>query len=201
MSNTILLLKKMKTFELKGQSRAELGKKATKAVRVEKSVPCVLYGGNENTHFTTTISDLQKLVYSPEVFLVKLNIDGKKHDAIMKDLQFHPVTDKVLHIDFLEVFAEKPVVVEIPVQVEGLAAGVKAGGKLSLEMRKLRVKGIYTQIPEKITLDVSALELGKSIQVGGVQVPNLEILNAKNAVVVQVKLTRAARGAAANAEK
>jgi len=193
----------MKTFELKGVLRTEIGKKATKAVRVEKSVPCVLYGGSENFHFSTTVSDLQKLVYSPEVFLVKLEINGKKHDAIMKALQFHPVTDKVLHIDFLEVFPEKPVVVEIPVQVEGLAAGVKAGGKLSLEMRKLRVKGIYTQIPEKITLDVSALELGKTIQVGGVQVPNLEILNAKNAVVVQVKLTRAARGAAAaaNAEK
>ena len=191
----------MKTFELKGKLRAEVGKKATKAVRTAASVPCVLYGGAENLHFTTTVSELHKLVYSPEVFLVSLEIDGKKRNAIMKDLQFHSVSDKVLHIDFLEVFENKPFVVEIPVQLEGLAEGVKAGGKLSLEMRKLRVKGIYTQIPEKIVLDVTNLGLGKTIQVGNIQVPNIELLNAKNAVVAQVKLTRAARGAAASEEK
>ncbi|MDR0810986.1 MAG: 50S ribosomal protein L25/general stress protein Ctc [Paludibacter sp.] len=190
----------MKTFELKGTLRAELGKKATKAVRVAESVPCVLYGGAENTHFIATVSDLRKLVYSPEVFVVNLDVEGKKVNAILKDLQFHPVSDKVLHIDFLELSENKPVVVEIPVQLDGLAEGVKAGGKLSLEMRKLRVKGVYTQIPEKIVIDVTSLGLGKTIQVGSVQVPNLEILNAKNAVVAQVKLTRAARGAAAAAE-
>jgi large subunit ribosomal protein L25 len=117
----------------------------------------------------------------------------------MKALQFHPVTDKVLHIDFLQVTETKPVVVEIPVKLEGLAEGVKAGGKLALEMRKLRVKGLYTNIPERIVIDVTSLGLGKSIQVGSVSVENLEILNAKNAVVAQVKLTRAARGAAAAA--
>jgi len=119
----------------------------------------------------------------------------------MKDLQFHPLTDKVLHIDFLQVHENKPVVIEIPVKLHGLAEGVKAGGKLSLEMRKLKVKALYTQIPEHIDIDVSALGLGKSIQVGAVQelVGNLELLNAKNAVVAQVKLTRAARAAAATA--
>ena len=117
----------------------------------------------------------------------------------MKALQFHPVSDKVLHLDFLEVSDDKPVIIEIPVKLEGLAAGVKEGGKLALEMRKLKVKGIYTQIPQHITIDVSALGLGKSIQVANVAVQNLEILNAKNAVVAQVKLTRAARGAAAAA--
>jgi large subunit ribosomal protein L25 len=189
----------MKTFELKGTLRADLGKKATKAVRASESIPCVIYGGNENTHFTATASDVRKLVYSPEVFLVDLDIEGKQVKTIMKALQFHPVSDKILHIDFLEVFETKPVTVEIPVQLEGLAEGVKAGGKLSLEMRKLKVKGVYPQIPEKITIDVTALGLGKSIQVGNVSAENLEILNAKNAVVAQVKLTRAARGAAANA--
>ncbi|NDV45761.1 50S ribosomal protein L25/general stress protein Ctc [Paludibacter sp. 221] len=189
----------MKTFELNGKVREDLGKKATKAVRSEEAVPCVLYGGEKNTHFTATNSDLRKLVYSPEVYLVELNIDGKKSEAIMKDLQFHPVTDKILHIDFLQVNDKKPVVVEIPVKLSGLAEGVKAGGKMSLEMRKLKVRGIYTQIPESITLDVTSLGLGKSIQVGSVSVDKLEILNAKNAVVAQVKLTRAARGAAAAA--
>jgi len=189
----------MKTFELKGTVRTDLGKKASKAERVSDNVPCVLYGGAVNTHFTTTVSDLRKLVYSPEVYVVDLEIDGKKCKAVMKALQFHPVTDKVLHIDFLEVSDKKPVIVEIPVKLEGLAEGVKAGGKLALEMRKLKVKGIYTQIPECIVIDVTALGLGKSIQVGAVAVENLEILNAKNAVVCQVKLTRAARGAAAAA--
>jgi large subunit ribosomal protein L25 len=189
----------MKTFELKGTVRTDLGKKATKAERVAENVPCVLYGGKENTHFITTTSDIRKLVYSPEVFVVNLDIDGKKTKAIMKALQFHPVTDKVLHIDFLQVSEDKPVTVEIPVKLEGLAEGVKAGGKLALEMRKLKVKGLYTQLPESIVIDVTSLGLGKSVQVGKVQVENLEILNAKNAVVAQVKLTRAARGAAAAA--
>ena len=191
----------MKTFELKGELRSELGKKASKAVRYGEAVPCVLYGGKENIHFTATESDLRKLVYSPDVFVVELNIGKTATKAIMKDLQFHPVTDKVLHIDFLEVSDNKPVVVEIPVKLSGLAEGVKAGGKLSLEMRKLKVKGIYNNIPEAINIDVTNLGLGKSIQVGKVEVENLELLNAKNAVVAQVKLTRAARGAAAAAGK
>ena len=189
----------MKTFELKGKVRDDLGKKATKSVRNTDNTPCVLYGGENNIHFTATNSDLRKLIYTPEVYLVSLDVDGKKCNAIMKDLQFHPVTDKVLHIDFLQVAEDKPVIVEIPVKLQGLAEGVKAGGKMSLEMRKLKVKGIYTQIPENITLDVTNIGLGKSIQVGAVQVENLELLNAKNAVVAQVKLTRAARGAAAAA--
>ena len=189
----------MKTFELKGKVREELGKKASKATRAEESVPCVLYGTGENVHFTATASDLRKLIYSPEVFIVDLDVDGKKSKAIMKDLQFHPVSDKVLHIDFLEVSENKPVVVELPVQLNGLAEGVKAGGKLALEMRKLRVKGLYTNFPEKIDIDVTSLGLGKSIQVGALKFDNMELLNAKNAVVCQVKLTRAARGAAAAA--
>ncbi len=189
----------MKVYELKGVVRPDLGKKATKAVRVSDNVPCVLYGGAENVHFTATVSDLRKLIYTPDVYLVNLDVEGKKCTAIMKMLQFHPVSDKVLHIDFLEVTADKPVIMEIPVQLNGLAEGVKAGGKLALEMRKLRVKGLYTDFPEKINVDVSELGLGKTIQVGAMKADNLEFLNAKNAVVCQVRLTRAARGAAAAA--
>jgi len=191
----------MKSFDLKGTVRTDLGKKATKAERVVDNVPCVLYGVAENVHFTTTVSEIRKLVYTPEVFVVNLEIEGKVTKAIMKALQFHPVTDKVLHLDFLAISEDKPVIVNLPVKLEGLAEGVKAGGKLALEMRNLKVKGLYTQIPENIVIDVTELGLGKSIQVAKVSVPNLEILNAKNAVVAQVKLTRAARGAAATAGK
>lgn len=191
----------MKTFELSGSARADFGKKAAKAIRAEKNVPCVLYGGENNVNFIVAASDLRKLLYTPEVYLVNLTIDGKTSKAIIKEVQFHPVSEAILHIDFLEVTENKPVAIEIPVQLTGLAEGVKAGGKLNLEMRKLRIKGIYTNIPERIVLDVTSLALGKKIQVCDVVLDNLEVLNAKNAVVAQVKMTRAARGAAAAAAK
>ncbi len=191
----------MKTFDLSGSARADFGKKAAKAIRAEKNVPCVLYGGESNVNFIVAASDLRKLIYTPEVYLVNLTIDGKTSKAIIKEIQFHPVSEDILHMDFLEVSENKPVAVEIPVQLTGLAEGVKAGGKLNLEMRKLRVKGIYTNIPERIVLDVTSLALGKKIQVCDVVLDNLEVLNAKNAVVAQVKMTRAARGAAAAAGK
>ena len=191
----------MKTFDLSGELRDSLGKKATKAVRVAETIPCVLYGGKENVHFTVTGSAVRKLIYTPEVFVVYLTVGKTTTKAIMKELQFHPVSDKVLHIDFLEITENKPVVVELPVKLTGLAEGVKAGGKLSLEMRKLKVKGLYTNIPESISVDVSSIGLGKSISVGKLSLKDLEILNSKNAIVAQVKLTRAARGAAATAEK
>ncbi len=189
----------MKTFELTGIVRTELGKKATKACRAANNVPCVLYGGDENINFYATTSDLRKLIYTPEVYVVNLTIGKQTKKAVLKELQFHPVTDALLHIDFLEVSEQKPVEVEVPVKLTGLAEGVKAGGKLNLGMRKLRVKGIYTDIPEHIVLDVTHLGLGKKIQVADVVVDKLQMMNAKNAVVAQVKLTRAARGAAAAA--
>lgn len=185
----------MKTYELTGSVRTELGKKATKACRAAQNVPCVLYGGAENLNFTAKFSDLRKLIYTPEVYVVDLTIGTKKTQAVVKELQFHPVNDSVMHIDFLEVSAAKPVMVEVPVKLTGLAEGVKAGGKLSLEMRKMKVKGIYTEIPENIVIDVTALGLGKKIQVADVQVEKLQLMNAKNAIVAQVKMTRASRDA------
>ncbi len=189
----------MKTLEVKGSLRSELGKKTTKAVRRADAVPCVLYGGKETTHLQVTNGELRPLVYTPDIYLVNLDIDGKKTTAILKDIQFHPVKDNILHVDFLEVFADKPIVIEVPVKLEGLAEGVKAGGKLSLEMRKIRVKGLYKNVPENLVINIENLGLGKTIQVGALSFPNLEILNPKNAVVAAVKLTRAARGAAAQA--
>ncbi len=187
----------MKTFELKGTLRDNLGKKATKAYRGESLVPCVLYGGDEVKHFNTTADGIRKLVYTPEVFVINLELEGKIVSAIMKDLQFHPVSDQLLHVDFLQVSDKKPITMEIPVVLEGLAEGVKAGGKLSLEMRKLKVKGLYKNLPEKLVINIENLGLGKTIQVGALNFPNLELLNAKDNVVCAVKLTRAARGAAA----
>ena len=191
----------MKTFELKGTVRTDLGKKATKAVRVKQSIPCELYGGKENVHFEVTASAVRKLIYTPEIFLVSLDIEGKKVDAIMKDLQFHPVSDKVIHIDFVEVSPTKPIIMEVPIKLEGLAEGVRAGGKLALQLRKLKVKALYNVIPERLVVDVTYLGLGKTIKVGELSYEGLELINAKEAVVCAVKLTRAARGAAATAGK
>ncbi|MBK5196001.1 MAG: 50S ribosomal protein L25/general stress protein Ctc [Proteiniphilum sp.] len=192
----------MKTFELKGEIRDDFGKKAARAYRSEALIPCVAYGGHdeENLNFVVKNSDVRNLVYTPEVFLVDLDLGKKKFQAIVKDVQFHPVKDTILHIDFLHVFEKTPVVIEIPVRLEGLAEGVRAGGKLSLDARKLKVKAVPTKLPEVLVVNVEKLELGKSIQVGELQFDDLEILNAKNAVVCRVQLTRAARGAAAKSE-
>ena len=189
----------MKTFKLTGVARTETGKKATVANRREGVLPAVIYGGKENINFSIKQDDVQKLVFSPEVFVVELAIDGKSCKAILKDIQFHPVKDTILHIDFLEIFETKPIVIAIPVVLKGLAEGVKAGGKLNLEKRKLKVKAVYGDIPENLVIDVTPLGLGKSLQVGELSFDKLEIMEAKNAVVCGVRLTRAARGAAAAA--
>lgn len=198
----------MKSIEIKGSLRTEIGKKATQNLRKNNGVPCVLYGmqkdenGNQvATHFTVTVEGLRKLVYTPHIYVVDLNIDGKVVNAIMKDIQFHPVTDAILHVDFYQINEEKPIVMEVPVQMEGLAEGVKAGGKLALQIRKLKVKALYNTIPERLVIDVTNLGLGKTIKVGELHYEGLELLNAKEAVVCAVKLTRAARGAQAAANK
>lgn len=187
----------MKTFDLAGAAREGLGKKAAKVYRKGNEIPCVLYGGKEVVHFTVSKDSVRKLIYTPEIFLVNLTIDGKAYTSILKDSQFHPVSGDTLHLDFLEIFAGKPVVMEVPVILKGLAEGVKAGGKLVLEMRKLKVKALYDKIPESLTINVEKLGLGKTIQVEELAFDGLELLNAKNNVVCAVKLTRAARGAAA----
>jgi large subunit ribosomal protein L25 len=187
----------MKTFQLSGSLRESTGKKAAKAYRKESLIPAILYGGEATVHFNVTKDGVRKLLYTPEVMIVDLTIGDTNSKAIVKALQFHPVTDEVLHIDFLQIFENKPVVMEIPVALEGLADGVRAGGKLSQELRKLKVKGVYTDFPERLVINVEKLGLGKVIQVGELTFDKLEILNAKDSVVAAVKLTRAARGAAA----
>lgn len=191
----------MKTFEIKGSVRTETGKKVAKALRSEGLVPCVLYGSEGNVSFNLAADDLRHLVYTNQAYVVELNIDNKKYSAIIKDMQFHPVTDQLLHMDFMSVSDDKPFAIQIPITLTGSSEGVKAGGKLSLQMRYLKVKGLRKDLPETLSIDISNLGLGKSILVNDLSFPNLEIMNAKSAVIVTVKLTRAARGAAAAEKK
>lgn len=187
----------MKIYELSGTARNDFGKKAAKNFRRQGLVPCNLYGLGINKTFAVKEADVQKLIITPVVYAVKLDIDGAQHMAVIKELQFHPVKDNVLHIDFLAVDEKKPVEVAIPIRLEGHAEGVKAGGKLALLMRKLNVKGIYTDIPEEMIIDINNLGLGKKMLVADLHFDKLEITNVKSAVVVQVKATRASAQAAA----
>ncbi|MDE6460695.1 MAG: 50S ribosomal protein L25, partial [Paramuribaculum sp.] len=151
------------------------------------------------TDLAVTNEAVRKLIYTPDIFAIELDVNGKKRMAVLKDIQFHPVKDTILHIDLLEVNDKKPVVIEVPVQLEGHAEGVKAGGKLTLSMKKIKVKAPYTNIPERVVINVDHLGLGKTLQIGELNFEGLELVNAKNAVVCAVQLTRAARGAAAAA--
>lgn len=180
----------MNVFELTGTLRNEFGKKAAKALRNENLVPCNLYGKGENITLTVSEADVRKLIYTPDTMAVALTIGEVKKMCVVKEFQFHPISERVLHIDFLEVDEQKPVTVAIPVQLTGLAEGVKAGGKLALQMRKMKVNGIYTQIPNRIVVDVTELGLGKKIAVSDVQIEGLKMMNPADACVAEVKATR-----------
>lgn len=215
----------MKTYQLSAEARTDLGKKVAKALRAEGKIPVVLNGGNIvelpfsgkleagqklveigngkgiiTTDLVVNQDAVRKLVYTPDIFAIELEFNGNKKMAVLKDIQFHPVKDTILHIDLLEVNDKKPVVVEVPVKLEGHAEGVKAGGKLSLSMKKLKVKAVYSNIPERLVINVDHLGLGKTMAVGDLHFEGLELVNAKNAVVCAVQLTRAARGQQAAAE-
>ncbi|MBD9028101.1 MAG: 50S ribosomal protein L25/general stress protein Ctc [Prevotella sp.] len=198
----------MKQISINGTARTELGKKAAKAIRNSGNVPCVLYGEKKDAngqpeaiHFSVSEKEINKLIYTPHIYLVDINIDGEDHKGILKEVQFHPVKDNVLHVDFLEVHAEKPIVMGVPIAPQGLAEGVRAGGRLITMVRKLNVKALYSAIPEKLNIDVTALQLGKSIKVGDLHFENLELVTPKEVIVCTVKMTRAAMGAAAAAAK
>ena len=197
----------MKSIDVKGALRAETGKKATAALRKQGGIPCNLYGEKkdkdgkpEAVSFCVTADEVRNLVYSPDIFVVNLNIDGKECKAVMRELQFHPVTDQLLHIDFYEVTETKPIVMAVPIKLNGLAEGVRAGGKLAANVRSLKVKAPYNAIPEKLDIDVTELGLGKTIKVGELKFEGLEIITSPSVVVCQVKMTRNAKSAAAAAE-
>lgn len=185
----------MKSLEIKGSERKELGKSHTKKLRAKGNIPCVIYGGEKNLHFYVFENDLKNLVYTPNVYLVDLNIDGKTYKAIMKDIQFHPVTDHILHIDFIEVFEDRPAIIKIPIEITGSSIGIKNGGKLRLRRRNLKVKGLTKHMPDTLNIDITQVDIGDVVKVEDLSYSNLEILDPKRSMVVGIISSRlAAKG-------
>lgn len=194
----------MKEISISGKKREALGKKASKTLRKEGMVPCNLYGEERvdgkpvALAFASPFSELRKLIYTPHIYVVKINIDGTDHTAVLKEIQFHPVTDAPLHVDFYEVNDQKPITIGIPVKLVGLAQGVRDGGRMNLSIRKINVTAPYQQIPEHLDVDVTALRIGKSIKVGQLAYEGLELATGKDVVVCSVKMTRNANASAAS---
>ena len=197
----------MKEISVSGEKRATTGKKAAKELRKEGLVPCNLYGEQKGENglpeavaFAIPAAQLRKVIYSPNVYVVNLTISGEAHKAVIKELQFHPTTDAVLHVDFFEVNETKPITIGIPVKLTGHAQGVRDGGRLSQAVRQLNVTAPYKQIPETLEIDVTALKLGQAIKVAELNFEGLEIATPAQVVVCSVKATRASRSAAAAGE-
>jgi large subunit ribosomal protein L25 len=184
----------MKNLEIIGYKRANLGKKASNDLRLDGYAPCVLYGGTEQVHFYSPMILFKELLYTPNVYQVNLNIEGSEYKAIVQDAQFHPVNEVILHVDFLELQEDKPVRMEVPIRFTGTAPGVQKGGKLVSKLRKLAIKALPGDIPDYITVDISNLDLGKSIKTGEVQPENYTILSNPNIPIATVEIPRALRG-------
>ena len=192
----------MKTVQIKGEAREKLGKKYAAQARANGNVPCVLYGGETPVHFSAPDASFKQLIYTPDAYVTEIEIAGNKVNAILKDSQFDPVSDKLTHADFLLAPADKPVVVEIPVKTVGVSPGVLSGGSLQTILRKIKVKGSIESIPETIDVDVNTIELGESVQIKDIPVvEGFDVLNAPGAVVARVQVTRNARMAANEEEE
>lgn len=183
----------MKAVSLSGSLRENVGKKDAKAIRVSGNVPCVLYGNGVQTHFSVNSIALGKIVYSPDVYQIELDINGKKTRAVIQELQQNPITDRITHVDFLELSDDKLVKVALPVRTKGISPGVIGGGKLQQVYRRLQVLGLPKDIPADITLDIAGLEIGDAIRVKNVDAPNVKFLDPANSVVVSVKMARGAK--------
>lgn len=190
----------MKEIKVSGKKRTELGKKASKTLRKEGMIPCNLYGESKNADgmptalsFCSPMSELRKIVYTPHIYVINLIIDGESHTAVLKEMQFHPTTDALLHVDFYEVNDQKPITIGIPVKLNGLAQGVRDGGRMNLSIRKINVTAPYQAIPEHLDIDVTGLKLGKSIKVGELSFDGIELATPAEVVVCSIKMTRAAR--------
>ncbi|HLW39488.1 MAG TPA: 50S ribosomal protein L25 [Brumimicrobium sp.] len=182
----------MKTVQLSGSLRTDVGKKGTKAVRNSGNVPCVLYGSGEQTCFSVRSVNIEKLIFSPNVYQIEIDIDGTKKKAIIQDFQMHPVTDKPLHVDFLELFDDKPVKIEIPLRLTGRSRGVMNGGNLMTIFRTVRVEGLPKDIPAEVEIDITPLRIGQSLRVRDLSIPGIKTLENPNAVIVAVKTARGA---------
>lgn len=190
----------MKSIEIKAVKRDVYGKKESKKVRKEGLTPASIYGNNgEVIHMSINTKDLKPLIYSPASYIVNFDVEGKKEVAVMREIQFHPVREEILHIDFFRALPGKEVAIDIPVRLTGNAVGVRMGGKLSLAKRKIHARGVLEQLPDELVIDVTDLELGKSIFVGDLKYDGLTLLTPATTAVAFVKMTRAARGAAAAA--
>jgi large subunit ribosomal protein L25 len=183
----------MKTIEIKGSFRTELGKKSSKQLRKTGNVPCVIYGNKENIHFHAHENSFKNLVYTPEAHLVKLSIEDKEYKVVLKDMQFHPVNDKILHADFIEIIDNKPVVINIPVKVTGDSEGVIAGGKLSIKRRSLKVKGLAHDLPESLPIDITNLKIHEGVKVGDLSYDKIELLDPKISMVLTIATSRVAQ--------
>ena len=186
----------MKTIAISAVKRTEVGASNAKQVRKEGNIPCNLYGGEGNVNFHVNEIEFNKIINSPNVYFVNLDIEGKKVKAIIKEVQFHPVSDQTLHVDFLEVAEDTPVNVVLPIQTTGVSKGILAGGKLRVVTRRLKVRALPKDLPEFISVDITKLKIGQSVKVGELSVTGLTFLDAANAVVVAVKTSRAAASAA-----
>lgn len=182
----------MKTLELKGKLREVVGKKTSKNLRNEDQIPCVMYGNGKNIHFHTHERSFKQLVYTPNAYLIDLDIDGEKHLAVLRAIQFHPVSDKIIHADFFEVTDKEPLWIQMPVEVEGTAVGVLNGGRLVQKMRKVKVKGLLSALPDDIKIDITKLGIGQSVKIADLKIEGLEFMEPANAVVVLIKSARAA---------
>ncbi|HNQ68679.1 MAG TPA: 50S ribosomal protein L25/general stress protein Ctc [Bacteroidales bacterium] len=176
----------MKHFEINATLRTDVGKKASKKIRREEKIPCVIYGGEKTLHFYTSQSDVRKFIYTPEVMFANINLEGKSYPAIVKDIQFHPISDKINHLDFYELNETKPLKIQIPLLITGSSPGVKAGGKLKQNMRKVTVKGLMNDIPDKVEINISELNIGDSIRIRDLKSDKLEFVDTKTNIVVTI---------------
>ena len=188
----------MKSITIQGTKRESVGKKSTKALRDAELVPCVVYGGNEPLNFSTEEKSFKNLVYTPEAHTVSIEVDGQTIPAVLQDIQFHPITDKILHADFYQLADDKPVVMEVPVRITGRAKGVVSGGAMRQTYRKLKIKALPANLPDEIVVDVTPLKIGNKLYVGDIKTNNFTFMHPDNAVVVAVKMSRTAmKGGAA----
>ena len=183
----------MNTIEIKGTFRTELGKKSSKQIRKSGNVPCVIYGKDKNIHFYSHELSFKNLVYTPDAHLVKLNIEDKEFNVVLKDMQFHPVKDNILHADFIEIFDNKPITISIPIKVSGDSVGVIAGGKLSIKKRSLKVKGLVKDIPQYLPIDITDLKIHEGIKVSDLSFDKIELLDMKKAMVLTIATSRVAQ--------
>jgi large subunit ribosomal protein L25 len=194
----------MKTVKLSGSARTNVGRADAKKLREQGNIPCVIYGGKEQVHFFAEEKSFKNIIYTPDVCQVEVELEGKSYRTILQEAQYHRLTDKLIHADFLEIIDSKPITMNIPVKTVGTAEGVRAGGKLTVKLRKLKARGFANNLPDTIDINIENLSIGKSVTVGEISIDGVELLNAKNVSVVSVNTTRAvaqAEQAAAKDEK